>query len=427
MDADNFLFIASDYKPRPGGRADYIDNLARGLRSIGKRTVVLAVVQPHHKEQLSFLEKYEEWVIPFQVVHDERPKGWVGNKIVSLLEIGRCMSPNARRVLETSSIFRASADSVARLGRILAAENPTMVVFGHLDIRLYPFALYLQEKGLPYGIIVHGKEVPRFPNRKNDLLRRGSFLKGARWIAANSHYTKSLLDVWGLPCGRVKIVHPPIAGEAISRSNNLEPVHKKGDEFKLVTLCRLVKGKAIDVVLRALRILAERGIPYQYLIAGDGSEKECLEALTDELGLRSRVRFVGYLTGDEKWRILRQSDVFVMPSRVEPTWVESFGIAFVEAAAFGLPAVGSQAGGIPDAVIDGETGILVPEDSPEDLADALTFLYRNPEKRMEMGRAGMERARTQFSPRAIATHFVEEISSVPASDSGTEALARAHA
>ncbi len=174
MDACKFLFIASDYKPQPGGRADYIDNLAKGLIGIGSSTKVLAVVQPQQKKRLAFLEKYEEWVIPFQVVHDERPTNWLGNKFVSLLEIVRCLSPKARRVLEKTSYFQASADSLARLEGILANEKPTMIVFGHLDMRLYPFALFLLERKVPYGIIAHEGEIYPFRNRINEFIRRGA-------------------------------------------------------------------------------------------------------------------------------------------------------------------------------------------------------------------------------------------------------------
>ena len=90
---DSFLIVASDYKPKPGGRADYIDNLARGLIQCGNRTRVLAVVQPHQKERLAFLKRYEDWVIPFETVYDKRPQNWVGNKLVSALEILRCVAP----------------------------------------------------------------------------------------------------------------------------------------------------------------------------------------------------------------------------------------------------------------------------------------------------------------------------------------------
>ena len=410
MDACKFLFIASDYKPQPGGRADYIDNLAKGLISIGSSTKVLAVVQPHQKERLAFLEKYEEWVIPFQVVHDERPTNWLGNKVVSLLEIVRCLSPKARHVLEKTSYFRASADSLVKLDGILANEKPTMVVFGHLDMRLYPFALFLLERKVPYGIIAHEGEIYPFRNRINEFIRRGAMLKGAQWIAANSRHTKSLVEMWGIPGGRIKIVYPPISQGAIQARLHSEQSREMRDELNVVTICRLVKPKGIDTVLRALRILDARGVPFRYVIGGDGVERKVLEALVDELGLRNRVHFMGYITEDEKWCLLRTSDVFVMASRVDPkTQHEGFGIAYVEASALGLPAIGSRAGGIPDAVVDGETGILVPQESPEDLAEALTFLYRNPEKRMEMGRAGMERARRQFSPTAVAAHFQQEI------------------
>ena len=410
-DHELFVFIASDYKPRPGGIAEYIDNLARGLINLGSKTKLLAVVQPHKKERIAFLEKYEDWVIPFQMVYDERPENWLGNKCVSLLEIARCLSPNARRLLERTSLFRASANAIARLDQVLTRAKPSIIVFGHLDSRHYPLALFLLERQLPYGIIAHGFEIYRFPNKINDHVRKGLMLKGAKWIAVNSRYTKSLVEMWGIPSTRIRIVHPPIGEGAIRGSGKLESISKREDELNLVTICRLVKIKGIDIVMRALKLLDARGIPYRYVIGGEGTERRFLEALADELGLRNRVHFMGYITGDDKWCLLRNSDVFVMPSRAEAKMeYEGFGIAFVEAAAFGLPGVGTREGGIPDAVVDGETGILVPQESPESLAEALTFLYRNPDKRKDMGRAARERARRQFSPTAIAANFHEEIS-----------------
>jgi glycosyltransferase involved in cell wall biosynthesis len=86
------------------------------------------------------------------------------------------------------------------------------------------------------------------------------------------------------------------------------------------------------------------------------------------------------------------------------------GKSFALTAAFGVPAVGSRSGGIPDAVVDGGTGILVPEESPDDPADALTFFYREPATRREMGIAARERAMRQFSPKVIAARFREEAS-----------------
>jgi glycosyltransferase involved in cell wall biosynthesis len=101
----------------------------------------------------------------------------------------------------------------------------------------------------------------------------------------------------------------------------------------------------------------------------------------------------------------------VMPSRVNLNEAhEGFGLAFLEAAACGIPGIGSNVGGIPDAVVDGETGKLVEPDSPEELANAILFFYERAEKRKQMGRAARERARKQFSPQFIGSYFYREIS-----------------
>lgn len=401
-----FLFIASDYKPWPGGIATYIDNLARGLRSAGSVAKVLGVVRGEEKERIAFLEKYEEWVSPFQIAYDVRPRFFLGNKLVSSLEILRCLGRRSRRTVEMCPFFRNSRESIAKLEKVMREERPNMVVFGHLDLNLYPLALLLIERQFPYIILAHDVEIYRSKGRMNDLVRRGMMLCRAKWIAANSRHTKLLIKEWGIPDSRIKIIHPPISAEAIDASACIERNHWGEHQLKLVTVCRLVKAKGIDIVIRALTNLRERRIPYRYVIAGEGAERRNLEGLTGKLGLTDSIHFTGPISDAEKWRLLQESDLYVMPSKVNPqVQHEGFGISFIEAAAFGVPGVGSNAGGIPDAVIDGETGILVPQESPEKLAAALCFLYQNPERLREMSLAARERARSQFSPKAVAGLF----------------------
>jgi glycosyltransferase involved in cell wall biosynthesis len=405
----DFLFISSDYKPQPGGIAEYIDNLARGLIQRGKKVRVLAVVETHENERIKFLDNYEDWVSPFPVVYDKRPQNWLANKFVSVLEIVRCLSPAAKHVLDRSHFFRSSALATAQLEELLTKENPKVIVFGTLNIKLYPLVLFLLEKRLPYGIIAHDVEVYRSRGRINDLIRKGIMLREASWIAANSRHTKGLLEAWGIPSGKMKIVHPPISEQAIRQSKG-GYLATEDKEYKLITIARLVKSKGIDTVLQALRILDERAIPYRYIIGGDGPERKYLEGLAEELGMKNKVHFLGYIKDEEKWSLLRNSDLFVMSSRVSHNdHHEGFGLVFLEAAAFGVPAVGSQSGGIPEAVLHGETGLLVPQESPKSLAEALVFLYDNPDTRRAMGKAGMKRALSQFSPTAIADHFQKEI------------------
>ncbi len=414
-ETNRILFIASDWRGHmiwPGGIASYTNSLAQGLMSLGDSVKLLAVFRPHENLPIDFLGPYEPWAIPFQLILDDKPANFLGRKLVSLLDTLRCLSPACRHVLSRTSLFAASTETIARFEKVLSIEKPTAIVFVNFDPFVYPLALSLLDSRRPYGIIAHGCEIARLQKNKiNDLVQRKTLLEGACWIAANSWHTRSvLLENWGIPPERVKILHPPISDEALRESAVLEPASRRDSAFSLVTICRLVKGKGIDIVLRALKILSARGIPYRYAIAGDGPERSFLETLAVELGLGDKIHFMGAVHGEGKWRLLQNADVFVMPSRFDPVlpWRESFGIAFVEAAAFGVPAIGTKGGGIPDAVIDGETGILIREESPQDLADALTLLYQQPEIRTKMGTTARERARAQFSPRAIASLFRDE-------------------
>jgi phosphatidylinositol alpha-1,6-mannosyltransferase len=409
-----FLFIASDWQGAmvsPGGVATYVSSLTQAFRSLGDTVKMLEVFRPEERRQIGFREEHEPWLIPFPMKRDNKPENRLGSKAISALEILRCISPSCRRLLERSVLFESSVDSIKRLRKLISEEKPDAIVFTYLDVKLYPLALCLVEQKMPYVIIAHDAEIRQATkNARNDLAIRGMMLRGADWVAANSHHTKELLEVWRIPPDRVRVIYPPISQDTINESDVLGPRAQNQDKFTFVTICRLVRGKGTDLVLQALRILDSRGIPYVYLIGGEGPERESLEAMVDEFGLRSKVRFMGPVVGHEKWSLLRKGDVFVTPSRVDPTipWQEGFGIAFVEAAAFGLPAVASRSGGIPEAVVDGETGILVPEESYLGLADALISLYREPEKRKAMGRAARERAQEQFSPNAIANRFREE-------------------
>jgi glycosyltransferase involved in cell wall biosynthesis len=403
-----YLFIASDYKPWPGGIAAYIDTLARGLIRLGHSVNVLGVVEPHERERIEFLERYEAWARPFVVAHDGRPRNWLGNKCVSLLEIIRCAWPTGRRVLDRTPLFRSSAESVAQLKQIVTAERPGMVVLGNVDLNCYSLVLFLIESQLPYGILAHDVEVNYSPNRKNDLVRRGMMLKNADWVAANSLHTKSLLGAWGIEPNKIMVIHPPIPDQAMAASG--EGRHGSNDVYSLLTVCRLVNSKGIDIVLRAVKMLHDRGIPCRYNVIGEGKERATLENLAVELHVDDSACFMGHVSEERKWACFRSADVFVMPSRVDARLAhEGFGIAFLEAAACGTPAVGSRAGGIPDAVIDGETGLLVKPESPEEVADALEVLYREPEKRKEMGKTAMRRARTKFSANAVASRFHQEV------------------
>jgi glycosyltransferase involved in cell wall biosynthesis len=163
---------------------------------------------------------------------------------------------------------------------------------------------------------------------------------------------------------------------------------------RLISVAHLVKRKRHDVVLRALARLDPATRP-EYLVVGDGPCREQLERLAAELGVADRVRFLGQLPNPEAVAQAAACDLFVLPGVEEP-----FGVAFVEAMAAGLPAIGSRGeGGPEDIAAAGEGMVLVAPDDPGALAAEIERLSSDPAELRRLGAAARE---------TVAAHFTWE-------------------
>lgn len=159
--------------------------------------------------------------------------------------------------------------------------------------------------------------------------------------------------------------------------------------------------KGFDVLLQAMKIVAEKNTGVDLLLAGDGREMDALRALHASLGLGDRVQFLGVVHGDDKRRLFAGCEFFVCPSR----WEEPFGLINLEAMAAGKACVASRVGAIPDVVLDGKTGVLVEKDDPQALADAMLARLADPGATRAMGERGREVAKAYDWP-AIADAFL---------------------
>ncbi len=156
------------------------------------------------------------------------------------------------------------------------------------------------------------------------------------------------------------------------------------DHVVIGTVSRLSSEKGIRYLIEAFEQLRELyGGAVSLRIAGDGPERSRLEATVQRLSLESSVQFRGWVEHADVPTFLDELDVFVMPS----TW-EGFGVAAAEASAAGLPVVATNVYGIPDVVIDGETGLLVPPKDPGALARSVSLLVRDAQLRAKLGEAG---------------------------------------
>ncbi|MES1255496.1 MAG: glycosyltransferase family 4 protein [Acidobacteriota bacterium] len=162
---------------------------------------------------------------------------------------------------------------------------------------------------------------------------------------------------------------------------------------------QVAEVKGIWDFVEAARILAERGPEPLFVVLGDdlkneGRRRRAMEERVQALGLKDRFRFLGFRS--DAPRVVQAFDIIAVPSHVEP-----LGNATLEAMAAGRPVVGSRVGGIPEMLVDGETGLLVPPSSPVALADAIATIVADPALQARMSAAARQRARGAFS---IETH-----------------------
>ncbi|WP_019636335.1 glycosyltransferase family 4 protein [Paenibacillus fonticola] len=169
-----------------------------------------------------------------------------------------------------------------------------------------------------------------------------------------------------------------------------KPIPHHNDVIQLVTVCRLVPAKGLDVLLRACAELKSRGHAYVLHIIGDGPIRQELEQLAGELGIYEETIFYGYTLHPEEF--MPFFDIFVLPSRAE-----AFGSVFAEAALCNLALIGTNVGGIAEQIEDGKNGLLVPPEDHLALAQAMKQVIADANYRSRLAAAGLRKAKDYYS------------------------------
>ena len=216
-------------------------------------------------------------------------------------------------------------------------------------------------------------------------------------IIANSNFTKNrLVEEYGIPQSLVSVFHPFVNVRAIEEAARGMAAIEKPEGVKIIlSVGRLVKRKGFDMVIAAMNRLKDK--PYEYWIIGEGDDKARLTRLIQEYELQEKVKLLGNVPNPEIYRYFKACDVFIMPSREIDGDVEGFGIVFLEAGVFRKPVIGGRSGGVPEAVVDGVTGLLVEPENVEEIAKALARLLADEMLRKKLGEGGYERVKREFS------------------------------
>ena len=283
--------------------------------------------------------------------------------------------------------------------------------------------------GIPYSFVAHGSDL----HVERRMLARK--VSAAAFVVAVSAYNRDLILE---ECGRrgaakVVVIHcgtdPTVFGER-AEPEAAPPERERGKRsLRIACVASLEEVKGHRFLLRACRLLADRGVDVSCDLAGGGPLRRGLERRVAELGLGDRVRFHGPLPRPEVGGLLATADVAVLASHPTRSGKrEGIPVALMEAMMSGLPVVASRVSGIPELVEDERTGFLVPPGDPRLLADRLERLAEAPELARRLGAAGHQKVRADFDLHTGARLLLREIERCRSLGYGAtgEASRRAH-
>ena len=226
--------------------------------------------------------------------------------------------------------------------------------------------------------LIHGKEINHYKGSSINK-RIIKVLENVEKVIANSEYTKNLAIDKGVDQDKIIVINPGINPVKELNKKSLEKVESllKIKTPRLITVSRFDKRKNHEKVIMTLRNLKQKYPNIVYICIGYGDEEENLKNLVQELDLNSQIMFFKDVSNDLKNALIAKSDIFVMPSIMHKTSVEGFGIAYVEAAQYGVPSLGGKDGGASDAISHDKTGLICDGNNLDDIYSSLNSMIEN--------------------------------------------------
>jgi len=299
-------------------------------------------------------------------------------------------SPEFSRSLGARSALLAHR--IVRLG-----SPPLYIHFAHKPATIGRFASLLA--GVPYALSAHAKDIWLTPD--DELARK---VRDAEVVLTCTEEGRAQLAA--LADGRtpVRLAYHGVELKESSFSTEL------GEPPRVLAVGRLVEKKGHETLLLAAALLRDRGLEFTVRLAGEGPEWPRLQRLVHELRLGDRVVFLGPLTESEVQQEYERADVFALPCRKLANGdQDGLPNVILEAMAHGLPVLSTRLGGIMEAIVDGESGLLADQDDASVLAEHLGRLLEDPELRQLLGQGGQKRVAERFERSANLPGVVDAL------------------
>jgi phosphatidylinositol alpha-1,6-mannosyltransferase len=301
--------------------------------------------------------------------------------------------------------------ALARKIHKVAGDGRALVHCGRAQPEAVPAMLAgLMPNGPRYIFWAHGEDISTTKTSRQFERTMKFVYRRAAGAVANSKNTAAMLEREGIPKAQIAIVYPGVDPDRFKPELHEVSFRERltgSSGPLLLSVGRLQRRKGHDLVIKAIPALKQRWPKVRYVIVGDGVERESLEHLVHSLGVGDSVTFEGEVSDQLLPNYFSACDVFVMPTRVDGHDFEGFGLVYLEAAAAGKPTIGGRNGGVPEAVEDGVTGMLVSGTSVEELVACVSRLLDSVELRRSMGESGRRRAVEKFSWNAASLTLLD--------------------
>jgi phosphatidylinositol alpha-1,6-mannosyltransferase len=377
------VILSEDFPPQTGGIAQWAAGVAQSLHILGHRVIVITRLWKEHPEHApgtyGFTLRY------VYGNHWKRLRTWYWRRAVK-----RLYAEGIRPDLLIATTWNAGRGVLST-----ARRHGTRTV-----------------------VAVMGLEVTRRMNAFKKWWCRQTLRRTDAIVAISAFSKARVIRTHGIPGNKITVLpcgvdtscfRPGIDSSALCERLGL---HNRN---VLLTLARIVERKGQDLVIRALPAIIRKVPNVTYCIAGDprGDHAQTLKTLVAELGLESHVRFAGYVEPAELPAFYNLCDAYIMPSReiASSGDTEGFGITFLEANACEKPVIGGNSGGVVDAIVDGETGLLVDPLDPAAIAEKAILLLTDKALAEKLGIQGRERIEKGFTWRVITEKMMKELGS----------------
>jgi len=272
--------------------------------------------------------------------------------------------------------------------------------------------------GVPFVVLMHGTDIMKEGWLYQRIVR--FFIKRATVLCSNSENTARILREAGVRGERIRVVYPGVDTTPFTGANPAPPEDatwiEPGRERKvMVSVGRLIKRKGVLEFVDQVMPDVVRRMPDALLwVIGEDATKSLghHERLKDKIaervahhGLGDHVKLLGSVSDQALHASLYAADVFLLPGLHIPNDVEGFGIVFLEAALAGTPAIATRAGGMPEAVGQGEAGLLVEAADPEAMIDAVVLMFEEPGLRDRLAEQAERRAREEFAWPVVVERY----------------------